>query len=61
LRMRVRIRVGVGGWGWDAGGKKLGPTLVNRPSALPKPAWLRSFGMSASETTGSGTCIEVSE
>jgi hypothetical protein len=41
--------------------RKVGSSLVNRPSALPKPAELRSLGMSASETTGSGTCIEVIE
>ena len=51
VRFGVRVRVGV----------KVGSTLVNRPNALPKPVWLRSLGMSARETTGSGTCIEVSE
>ena len=39
--------------------RKVGSSLVNRPSALPKFLSFFVFGFSESDTTGSGTNIDV--
>ena len=41
--------------------RKVGSSLVKRPSAFEKLGELRALGTSASETTGSGTNIDVSD